>query len=280
MTDTDFDAYTKIEAVNWSTLKEMRRSPLHYKHRLTTPREDTPSLALGRATHTAVFEPDRFALEYAVFKGERRAGKEWEAFKESHKGETILKLDEYMRCLAIRDAVRANPVAADYLAEGIAEQTIRWNDKETGIACKGRYDWYSRKKTTLVDLKTTKDIDQRRFAQTAARFGYHSQLAFYADGLSYHAGRDVDVVIIAVEYDAPYDVAVFHLDLDVLWAGREEYQELLRRVAGCRQLGRWPGKYTERQSLELPRWVFGDDDETADDLGLTTGGAHGLSRAV
>jgi len=49
----DFATYSKLEAVNWSSLKEMRRSPRHYQHRLTAPREDTKAMALGRATHTA-----------------------------------------------------------------------------------------------------------------------------------------------------------------------------------------------------------------------------------
>lgn len=278
MTDSDFAEYAKIEAVNFSTLKEMRRSPKHYKHCLANQRKDTPAMMLGRATHTAVFEPDRFALEYAVFKGARRAGKDWTAFKGSHTGETILKLDDYKRCLAIRDAVRGHRVAAEYLAEGIGEQTITWLDKTTSLRCKGRYDWYSRNKRTLVDLKTARDIDARSFARATARLGYHTQLAFYADGLAYNAGADVDVVIIAVESEAPYDVAVFHIDADVLYAGREEYKDLLTRVAACRKSDQWPGKYPERHSLALPPWAFGDQETITDDDDIVFGqrSANGL----
>ncbi len=271
MTDADFSSYAKIDAVNWSTLKEMQKSPKHYQHRLATTREDTPAMALGRAVHTAVFEPDRFLMEYALFKGPRRAGKDWDAFKDAHDGQTILKIDDYKRCLAIRDAVRGHRVAASYLADGLAEQTITWTDKETGLKCKGRYDWYSRSKGapgsrgTLVDLKTTRDVSAYRFAAQVARLGYHAQLAFYADGLSEQAGHDVRVVIIAVESEEPYDVAVYHLDVDVLYAGREEYRDLLAKVRGCRELGAWPGRFTEEQSLELPAWAFGEDSITDDD---------------
>ena len=52
-----FESYQKLSAVNWSTLKNMKRSPLHYKHGLENSRPDTPRLAVGRAVHTAVFEP-------------------------------------------------------------------------------------------------------------------------------------------------------------------------------------------------------------------------------
>lgn len=268
MTDDDFAAYSKINAVNWSTLKEMRKSPKHYQHALTHPREDTPAMALGRATHTAVFEPDRFALEYAVWKGERRAGKDWEAFKAAHESETILRIDDYKRAIAIRDAVRSHPVASRYLVDGHAEQTITWRDEETGIACKARLDWHRKSPRVLVDLKTANDIEKRKFGQAAARLGYHGQIAFYSDGLASSMRSQLDeVVIIAAESDAPYDVAVFRIDADVLYAGRELYRDLLCRVAGCFELGAWPGRYNERESLELPEWAFGDDD---DNEGLTS----------
>ena len=61
-----FAEYADIDAVNWSPLSAMRDSPLHYAHRLRTPRTDTPALAMGRAIHTAVLEPDAFPLGYVV----------------------------------------------------------------------------------------------------------------------------------------------------------------------------------------------------------------------
>jgi exodeoxyribonuclease VIII len=259
-----FQAYQAIDAVNWTTLKEMGRSPKHYRHRLETPREDTPALAMGRAAHTAVFEPDRFILDYAVFTGPRRAGKEWDAFAAANEGRTILKTEEYQRCLAIRDAVRAHPVAARYLASGMAEHTVRWTDEETGLACKGRADWVAPMLRALVDLKTTGDVNDRIFGHTAARLGYPGQLAFYYDGLRL-SGMDLEkVIIIAVESGAPHDVAVFRVDEDVLYTGREQYRGYLRRVAGCRKLGAWPGRYAEEQSLELPPWARDDEEDAPD----------------
>lgn len=256
-----FDEYRAIAAVNWSTLKMMGRSPRHYQHALTAPQQDTDERRVGRATHTATFEPDRFALDYAVYKGARRAGNDWEMFKAANEGRTILTLAQYERALAIRDAVRAHPVARRYLEQGRAEQTVRWTDRETGLACKGRTDWLADMLSTLVDLKTSHSIDRRLFASTVARFGYHSQLAFYSDALRETTGRDWKVVIIAAESSAPYDVGVFHIDADVLYKGRDEYRRLLFMVAGCRSLGAWPGQYQEEQSLELPAWAMGDEEE-------------------
>lgn len=257
-----FDKYSAIDAVNWSTLKELRRSPLHYRHRLDNPRADSSRLALGRAAHTAVFEPDRFMLEYACFKGPIRRGKKWDAFKEQHRDETILKVDEYQTCLAMRDAVRKNPWAATYLENGLPEHSIQWTDPETQLPCKARLDWWNEDRAVLVDLKTTNDVGADRFAATCARMAYHCQLAFYADGLRALIEKAVSTIIVAVEAQPPHDVAVYRLDEDAIYAGWEEVQGLLWKAKECRQSKRWPGRYQEEQVLRLPRWTFNDDDET------------------
>jgi hypothetical protein len=257
-----FEDYLKVEGTNWSTLKAMRVSALHYKYALAHDRPDTATLAAGRAGHTAVLEPMRFLREYALFEGARRAGKEWEAFKALHDGKTILKVDEYERAVALAAAVRAHPVAAEYLREGDAEVPIRWSDEVHGIPCKGRIDFVSRSKPALVDLKTTNDICERRFMSNAARFGHHCQLAFYQDGWFREHGESLPAVIIAVEAKAPHDVGVFHLSDDDLFVGQEEYRELLARVKEARRTNVWPGQYPSEIVPKLPRWAYGEEDAT------------------
>lgn len=254
--------YSKVAGVNWSTLKELRRSPLHYQHRLANPREDTTRLMLGRGCHTSILEPDRFALEYAVFKGPRRAGKAWDAFKELHAADdTILKVDEYARCLAMRDAVRRHPIASHYLTGGEAEKSIEWADRLTGLPCKGRID-YAIKGRALVDVKGTKDVDAEQFAKLAHRMGYFGQAAFYRDGWTTVHDETLAFVVIAVEMEPPHDVAVFKLDEDSLYAGYEEVQALLVRAAECQRTQQWPGRYQEEQTLRLPRWAWDDESDT------------------
>src|SRR4051812_24246093 len=81
MSAAEFADYIKIDAVNWSTLKHMRTSPLHYRHAVDSPDEDTARFGIGRAIHTAILEPHKLATDYAVFDGKRRAGKKWKTFE-------------------------------------------------------------------------------------------------------------------------------------------------------------------------------------------------------
>lgn len=254
-----FAEYAAINAVNFSTLKHMKKSPLHYLEAVKTEREDTVRLAMGRGAHTAVLEPDRFPLDYVVFKGKRRQGKDWTAFESMHANDTILKANEYQQCLAIRDAVRRHPVAGKLFVGGFSEQAITWTDPDTKLKCKAKLDWFT--DLVLADLKTAKTVDARAFGAQAARFDYHTQIAWYSDGLMYSRGIRPQIKLVAVELDKPHDVAVFPLSEDDYEAGRDTYRGWLEKVASCLESGEWTGRYPEEEELKLPAYVWGDNEE-------------------
>lgn len=98
----DFKTYRQLPAVNFSTLKVMGVSPLHYRHAVERPQsEPSDAMILGSATHKAVLEPDEFGEDFVVWTGPklpanfvtyegRRTGPAWTAFQEAHAGTTIL----------------------------------------------------------------------------------------------------------------------------------------------------------------------------------------------
>ena len=97
-----FEDYLKIDAVSISVLKELKRSPLHYRYRLANPLQSAP-LTLGRAAHCAVLEPERYETQFAVWDRRTPAGNlkprnsaEWEAFKAAHEGQEILTEDQHL----------------------------------------------------------------------------------------------------------------------------------------------------------------------------------------
>lgn len=271
-----FQEYLAVDALNWSRLKHMARSPLHYQHALVNQIEDTPRLALGRAVHTALLEPDRFDEDYVVFPGERRAGKIWEAFKEMHADRTILKEEERFDANEMARLVLEHPVAGPiFEAEGDAESVITWTDPGTSKLCKARIDWVSAEAGVVADLKSTVDVDPRRFGTIASRLKYHCQIVWYLDGYG-HWRRERGLpelqlrpTLVAVEVEAPHDVAVYYLDTDQIHLARETIAELLARVAECEARKEWPGIAPKAQPLLLPRWEYGDDEQgDATELGL------------
>lgn len=259
MPDT-FQAYASRSGVNWSTLREMARSPRHYRHRLTTPREYTAPMRFGRAVHCSVLEPDRFPVEYTVWPDARR-GRNWTDFAlaAADAGLDVLTEAEYATCLAVRDAVRADPVSGPYLQAGLeTEKTLEWTDTGTSLKCKSRLDMLGQ--GIVVDLKTTRDAGPDEFAKTAARMMYVHQLAFYCMGAEAVYGDEHRAIIIAVESEPPHDVCTYTVSEDDIWTATEEVKALLQRVAECEAAGEWPGRFTKVETLAVPWWAFEDDD--------------------
>lgn len=279
-----YDAIT--DRTNWSLLKFMAKSPAHYRQALLergTGKGDTAARVRGRVTHLAVFEAERFASEVAVWTGERRSGKAWDKFCAENDGKELLKEDERTQCLAIQRAVRNHPVASRYLMRGgRPEITATWTYESPAIgavegfkvACKGRLDFVRSKEPVIVDLKTTRDASPEGFGKEAARYRYHTQAAFYADGYRAATGQDLPYVIIAVEPEEPFAVSVFRVPPQLMQMGRDEYRTLLQRLEMCRKSFEWPPYLEEEADLEFPRWAMPwDADEDATGLGLNFGDA-------
>lgn len=267
--------YRALRGISITRLKELKRSPKHYKHRLASPKE-TPSMKLGTAAHTAVLEPERFGREYAIW-GERtesgnlrpRNGKYWDAFAAQHQGQTIITANEYEDALAIQSAARGDPVAMRYLETGDPEVSMQWLCDDQ--LRKGRLDWLTSVdgEPVLVGLKTARDCRHFIFGSAAAKLGYHLQWAYYFDGYTTIKGDGIvpRVVEIVVESDAPYAVAVYTIPFDIMEQGREEYLDLLAQLDECEAKNEWPGPVTEEQILTLPSWVYQSHDDLSE-LGL------------
>jgi hypothetical protein len=273
MYDLDRGEYDAIDRLNWSTLKILGKSPMHYHQRKLAPPRDTDSMRLGRATHLATFEPEKYRSACVVWE-DRRAGNAYKAFVAKHSGKEVLTVDQHAESLAIASAARRDPIAAPYLSGGRGEQTMLFTLERPGLPdepgttfeCKGRLDFVS-SEGCIVDLKTTKNASPSGFSREAANFEYHAQAAWYSDGYKATTGRTLPYVIVAVENFEPYVVTVFTIPPPVIEVGRRRYRELLDTLAFCRRESRWPGYCEAPVELELPPWLL-PDDESAEGLDL------------
>jgi hypothetical protein len=257
-----FADYVAAPGINFSTLRYMQQSPLHYLHTLQNPPEETPAMLLGRATHTAVFEPLRFQLDYAIWQGDRR-GAAFQQFADeaTAQGRSILKENEYSTALAIRDSVRGIPEIAALLEKGQPETSLFWVNPQTGLACKGRLDWIAGE-GAILDLKTTSSIDPRRFSAHAWEYGYFHQAAMYQEGYAVSSGMGTILRfgIIAVEKDTPHACRIYWLDPDSLSRAWREYQGWLNQVKGCMASGIWPGPGPVESELAAPAWATTENE--------------------
>ncbi len=264
-----FEDYLAIDAVNISTLLHMAKSPAHYRHALMPGAgKDTTALAFGRLVHMAILEPDRYAAEVAIWDGGRRAGKEWTAWQLANAGRVQATEDEHEQCIAMSAAVNGHRAAGAYLASAAAltEQTVKWRHG-LGIDCKGRLDWVDPGQNLVIDLKTTRDATEFEFGRAAARYKYHTRAAWYADGCAARFGEMPGFVLIAVEKEPPYAVAVYRIGDQALDMGRNDYEKLLIQLKVCRERDEWPGICGDSETeLMLPEWLYAQADGLELDL--------------
>lgn len=263
-----FDAYRALPGLNWSSLKVMHQSPAHYRAALDAPREDTPALILGRATHTAILEAGAFDSRYVVYDGIKR-GKAWDEFSldASCDGREVLSRAEWTLALAMQRATRSDP-AIRYVVGGQAEVSMAATLPD-GTEAKGRADCIH-PDYGIVDLKTTLDASPRGFAASCARYLYHCQAAYYVDIYRAATGKDAPFTILAVEKKPPHVVEVYRVPESALDVGRYVYLGLLERLRECEASGVWPGYGGGKVlDLELPAWATPyDDEDDVGDLGL------------
>ena len=241
-------AYDAIDAINWSRLKLIEKSPAHFKAGFSG---DSAAFRLGTAAHMAVLEPEKFATAYTIYKG-RRYGKAWDEFEQQaiDAGKQVLTQKEYDEASAIRDSVHRHARASQYLRGGQAEVPLTWT--LGAFKCKGRADYIG---DCIVDLKSTQDSSPRAFARSCAKYGYYGQAAWYSDGVFRSTGKRKPFVFIAVESTFPHVVTVFTVDDSIIEHGREQYLSLLGKLDYCTKQNFWGG-YTESEevALGLPEW--------------------------
>jgi len=243
-----------------STLDHVHRSPAHYRAELEATWEDTPALVVGTALHTRLFEPARFAAEYAVEpefgdcrKTENKTRRD--AWRKENEGRIHLSAGDDAMTRGMVASLAAHPLASRLFEGGQREVTLRWKDGETGIECKARADYYVPARRLVVDLKSTEDAREDAFSRSVAKWGYHRQDGFYREAFA-SVGSPIDhFVFVVVEKAPPYAVSVYSLDTAAIAKGYASIHADLRTLASCIATDTWPGYPTGIRSLSLPEWA-------------------------
>ena len=263
MNNTEYHAHP---AISKSHLDQVAKSPLHYWARYLDPNrvvpEPTPAMAIGSAVHTHVLELDQWDARYVSapdgIDRRTKAGKaEWEAFTTAATGRTVLPKADADLVMRMAHSVFSHPAAAMLLAlPGKAETTHMWTDAATGLQCKCRPDWLTDDGRLLVDLKTTEDAG-RGFAKSIAQWRYHVQASWYLDGIEQATGtRPEQFLFLCVEKKAPYAVAVYAADAEMIAAGAQTAARDLDVLATCKAAGAWPGYSDQIEPISLPPWML------------------------
>lgn len=167
--------------------------------------------------------------------------------------------DDWDRANAMADAIRQHPIAGRLLDpdRGRPEASLVWPDGD--VWRRARFDFLPEPKAgqrlVLVDYKTAKSADPRKFAKSAADYGYHQQDPWYRDAAVALLGvEDPAFVFVVQEVQPPCIVTVCELDPYDVRGGRVLNRQAIETYRACRDAGRWPGYSDEVELIELPPW--------------------------
>jgi hypothetical protein len=153
-------------------------------------------------------------------------------------------------------AIRRHPIAGPlFAADGVAEESLFWQDPVTGVWRRARPDW--RTGRIVADYKTTVDASDEELPKTILNFGYHQQGDWYTTGVRALGLIEAPAFLLVFqEKTPPYLVNAVEMTAVTLRIGRHRNRKALALYRECTETGHWPG-YGETQPglVSLPPWA-------------------------
>lgn len=246
-----FDEYLDLPGEHFSSIKEMHRSPAHYRSRVRP--SDSDALRVGRAFHGGILDPG--ALKIVQYAGVRR-GKEWDAFRANHADSLILTSKQAADVDAMRASVRAHKHASRILRNGRAEVSAQFD--VDGVPFKARLDFVC-SNGDLVELKSARDNHPQQFEREFARRLYHAQVALYRMALQANGLPCAKVYCISICKTPPHEVVVYDVSEETIETGARWVRDWILRLKDCERQRVWPGIDNGNiLSLRIPDWAISE----------------------
>ena len=219
-----------------SKLKDYMNDPYYFyrKHVLHEVVFDkTPSMRIGSAVDSYLTgSPARFRKEYVL--AERRN------LKNPPEGVCELTRKEYETAMDIIKAVSRTTVYKE-IKKTFKSQVILSVDRPIGLfkGLAGIPDWFKimDNMCTIIDLKTTSDVSEKKFYYQALDMGYYFQQAVYQMLLKkkYPELSNFKSYILAVSNTGePYKIALFELDQERIEMNRVKVAALIEEISNTK----------------------------------------------
>lgn len=260
--------YQAAEGVSNSMLSNIEINPSFYKYCLQEPKKQTDALTFGSLLHCLILQPDNFDNEFAIepiVNKRTNEGKELlEQFNLDNKNKIIVNNEQLQLADFLRQKVYEHPKAKALLTgAGDNEISLFWQDSETGVMCKARFDRakYVGNKFIIIDVKSVRSAKPENFTKTVYDLKYHNQASWYIQcgNACFKDKEFAGFVFIAVEKEPPYSVAVYEMTELYLKIGEINTRKNLLTYKECKEKDNWwnyDGEKAVIHTLDPPQWVL------------------------
>jgi hypothetical protein len=223
-------------------------------------RTATKAMNLGRAAHDWLLQGEIFEEGISVMPPEldlrSNAGKAFAAQAEGE-GKTLIRSHEFEQIKTMKEALQRSDMVRLALSAGQVEQSLFWQDEETGVWLRCRPDFLPDAMRFIPDYKTAVSCTPADFARSVTTYGYHIQAAHYLAGIEAVTGAKPDAFFFIVqEKTAPYLVSLITLDEIAIHYGQLLARRAIRLFADCLERRRWPGYDGNVNTVGLPGYAL------------------------
>lgn len=248
--DTFADYLGKKDHVAASDIKTFLHSPkkYYYERFERADKQEQRHFSIGSGLHELILEPELFDLNYIIcpkVDGRTKEGKQQMIeFAEKSEGKTILYDNEMEMIRQMADNALKNHTLLEIMKESYREISCYTTDEVTGLKVRMRPDIMSSTKSTIVDLKSCVDSSPRKFKSDCYTYSYSLSGAYYSDFI----GRE-NYIFAAAEKTAPYQVALYVLNDEMIEFGRNQYRMGLDLIKFCQDHNYYPS-YNEFEIMK------------------------------
>lgn len=214
----------------------------------------------GTLTHLVLLEPEKLVDFVAVWKGDRRAGAEWNEFNKINQGKLIMRERDVREvqaaCRAVRSISQVNRLLR---RQHQTELAIFGKHSKTHL--KGLIDSVTCDDgpVTIIDIKTTSHgIDEESVLRTIRKLKYREQLALYREMYQQAIGREVEAVYLLFVALDSIGVRLVKLTTAAMQFGLARMRQAIEAVESCVEKNEWPVFFGD-SICDVSHWEVDDE---------------------
>lgn len=279
------DYHSNKTHISATQIKYARQSIKHFHYYISgkLPREEKSHFDFGNAFELALLAPNEYLQRVAISPdaelvseimsdGKTKTARNTNRYKEGmkkfldqNKGKYIIADSGPESFETIEEMLSS--CYQDKIIQGLIKNTeyqlsLFWTDPQTGLQLKTRPDFCKRKKSVIVNLKTTLNGSPEAFSKDLAKYGYPLQACVEIRGcIASGIMEEVDSYFwLVVEKVPPYNATIYEFDVSDQKYSLDELDYLLSKIKNSNEKELYPG-YSDRSSNEygiltaqIPLW--------------------------
>jgi len=221
--------------------------------------KSSPAMEFGTMFHTAMESLHEFERKYYIEPaGDKRTKAVKDAIeqmKADFPDKTLVPEKDYLAVLDMHHAIIEHPQITPLFTGSYREVELSLFGEMYDVLIKARPDAVFVDAGVIVDWKTTQDASKPGFSKSVSQFGYWMQPVWYKELVEAYFGKPFRFLFVAVEKEAPFNVAVYELGPKYDEIAGVEMRQAVAMWRNSERTGKWTAYPESVQTLDAPDWM-------------------------